>query len=172
MYNILYYCGIAGQQATGLVIGKSLGRAQYCSFSGDDMLVAVCIDRDVLLLDTTVSNISPAVYPFEMRYGIWNMTDLPTKLTQLRAVFWCYRGQFSLQNPFYRIKIGPFLAEIRPFLCIFITTTPNHCLTAGRFYWREYVITMLQIYTLLTNQPFPIAEGKNWHNTWRSWYIC
>ncbi len=63
MYSILHYCGIPGQQATGLVIGKSLGRAQYCSFSGDDMLVAVCIDRDVLLLDTTVSNFSPAALP-------------------------------------------------------------------------------------------------------------
>ena len=52
--NFISVKTISGDQARGIVIGTTLGRAQYCCFNTDDLLVAVCIDKEVVLLDTKV----------------------------------------------------------------------------------------------------------------------
>ena len=69
--------------------------------------------------------------PYSPQYNRQTNTTAP-------AIFWGDRGQFSLQNPFHRMKIGPFLLRYGHLCVISNTTTPNHCLTALRFYWREY----------------------------------
>ncbi|XP_006823341.2 WD repeat-containing protein 27-like [Saccoglossus kowalevskii] len=42
----------SGQQIRGQVISKGQGLVQYVSFSPDDVLLAACIDKEVVILDT------------------------------------------------------------------------------------------------------------------------
>ena len=58
---------ISGDQPRGLVIGTTLERTQYCCFSIDDLLVAVCIDKEVILLDTKVK-----------KFDVLNSNRVPT----------------------------------------------------------------------------------------------
>ncbi|XP_038078106.1 WD repeat-containing protein 27-like isoform X2 [Patiria miniata] len=46
-----------GDQIRGQIIGQCLGHVQYCSFSYDDALVAVCIGCEVLILDSKVERL-------------------------------------------------------------------------------------------------------------------
>ena len=39
-----------------MLIGRCMGYVQYVAFSPDDLTVALCVDREVFILDTTVSN--------------------------------------------------------------------------------------------------------------------
>ncbi|KAI0211492.1 WD repeat-containing protein 27 [Lamellibrachia satsuma] len=41
-----------GQQPRGQIIGQDLGHVQYISFSPDDTLVAACVEKEVLILDS------------------------------------------------------------------------------------------------------------------------
>lgn len=41
-----------GQQPRGQIIGQNLGHVQYITFSPDDSLVAVCVEKEVLILDS------------------------------------------------------------------------------------------------------------------------
>ena len=44
-----------GHPVRGQIVGTNLAGAQYCSFNGEDTLVAVCVDRQVLVLDAKVN---------------------------------------------------------------------------------------------------------------------
>lgn len=46
---------ISGEKIKGRVIGTTLGYVQYCSFSPNDSLVAVCTGFDVVILQSAVS---------------------------------------------------------------------------------------------------------------------
>ena len=36
------------------MIGTTLGPVQYCAFNEEDQMVAVCVDRDVIILSSQV----------------------------------------------------------------------------------------------------------------------
>ncbi|XP_022091006.1 WD repeat-containing protein 27-like isoform X2 [Acanthaster planci] len=46
-----------GEQIRGQIIGQCLGPAQHCSFSYDDDLVAVCVNCEVLVLDSKLERL-------------------------------------------------------------------------------------------------------------------
>ena len=44
----------SGQQARGQIIGQDLGHVEYLAFSPENTLVAACVEKEVLILDSKV----------------------------------------------------------------------------------------------------------------------